>query len=228
MATTFRAWLKTVASALGDAEPGHEFQRYTLTNMIAAYNAALCLIQRYRPDWFTEVRQVKLTTGRYQDVRSCCANVLDVLEQVDANGNSIRLLHGARDKRTTAKRLWKKMTCLPIPAGQTFVLTNVDIDKNLNGRFTVEPPVPCQTNVYVRIKCVTQPCVLTEAGIDNAMPSSCIYATAAWHYVLATMLAGDQFASAAAGGKNFHYQLFFNLLGAVQKQEAQIESREEA
>lgn len=225
---TINDWLRTIAFALNDDEPGRPFQRYTVKDMLAAYNAAMCLVVRYREDLFTELKTVRLAPGKYQDVRGCCGEVLDVLEQTDANGNLIRPINGAREHRSTAKRIWKKATCLPLPPGLDYMVANADVDKNLHGRFSVDPPVPCDVEAYVLVKCVVAPCAYTEADINAELSVDCVHTVAAWHYVLATMLAGDQFANAAGGNKNYHYRMFFDILGVVQRQEDLIESREQA
>jgi len=225
---TLYEWLRTVAFPLNDDEPGRPFQRYPLKDMIAAYNAAMCLVSKYRKDLFTELKTVQLVPGTYQDVRGCCNEVLDVLDQTDANGDLIRKISGARSRTTTAKRIWKKASCLSVPAGVSYLVENADIDKNMHGRFSIDPPVPCGVDVFVLIKCVTAPCVYSEADANVQLAVDRIHLTAAWHYVLATMLAGDQFANAAGGGKNYHYRMFFDILGVVQRQEDRIENREEA
>jgi len=221
-------WFRTVAFALNDDEPGRPFQRYPVKDMVAAYNDAMCLVAKYRPDLFTELRIVKLTAGKYQDVRGCCVNVLDVLEQTDAQGNIIRSLEGARVKQTTVKRNWKKASCLRRPADESYLILTANIDRNLNGRFTIEPPLPCDTDAFVMVKCVQTPCPLNEAQQNMEFDNDCSHNVAAWHYVLARMLSGDQFANAAGGDKTYHYRTFFDILGVVQRQEDRIESPEES
>lgn len=221
-------WLRTVAAALNDDEPGRPFQRYTFANLLTHYNAALCLIAKYRKDLFTELKIVRLAPGKYQDVRGCCGEVLDVLEQTDVDGNLIRAITGARKHSTTAKRIWKKPTCLTLPEDLVYLIENADIDKNMHGRFTIDPPVPCDIDAYVMVKCVVAPCSYSPADQNAELVNDCIHNVAAWHYVLAMALSGDQFANAAGGDKAFHYRMFFDILGVVQRQEDRIENREEA
>lgn len=221
-------WLRTVAFSLNDDEPGRPFQRYTLKDMIAALNAAMTLVAQYRKDLFTELRVVRLVPGKHQDVRGCCAEVLDVLEQTDADGNTVREIKNARERKTTVKRNWKKPSCLALPDGVEFAVRNADIDHNLNGRFTVDPPVPCDVDVFVLAKCVSKPCLYTEAGQNQQIDESDLKFVAAWHYVLAQMLTGDQFANAAGGNRQYHYRMFFEILGVTQRAEDRIESKEQA
>lgn len=221
-------WLRTVAFSLNDDEPGRPFQRYALKDLIAAYNSARTLVMEYRKDLFTELRVVRLVPGKYQDVRGCCAEVLDVMDQTDAEGNIIRGITGARERTTTAKRIWKKASCLPKVAGLTYYVENADIDKNMHGRFSIDPPVPCDVDAFVMVKCVSYPCPYTEADVNVVINEQQMQNVAAWHYVLGTMLSGDQFANAAGGNKNYHYRMFFDILGVVQRQEDRIESREQA
>lgn len=225
-------WLLTVAAPLNDDRPGAPFTRYKMKDMLAAYNAAMCLVAKYRADLFTELRVVKLEPGIYQDVRGCCSNVLDVVAQVLANGDVVKKLEGSRERPTVAKRRWKKPSCLR--AGENglpeYLIDYASIDKNLNGRFEIEPPVPCGAEVWALVKCVTPPCELNEghalAGDD--IDGECVYNVAAWHYVLARMLSGDRFSNGASSEGQYHYRMFFDLLGIVQRQDEKIESPEEA
>lgn len=224
---TFVQWLQTIAAALNDDETGRPFQRYALKDMVAAYNAAACLAARYRMDLFTELKVLHLQPGKYQDARGCCSMVLDVMDQVDAQGNVIRELKGSRAKNTVVQRNWKKPSCIGSSATE-YRVRSVDLDPNLNGRFSVYPPVPCGIEAYVMTKCVTKPCDYTVADQNKEFNGECTLSVAAWHYVLATMLTGDRFANGAGGDKSYHYRMFFDILGIVQKQEDRIESKEQA
>lgn len=220
-------WFRTIAAVLNDDEPSRPFQRYALKDMMFAYGQAMSLVAQYRPDLFTELKVVTLRAGKYQDVRGCCSKVLDVMDQVDANGNVLRELKNTRSKATTVERNWKKPSCLPA-AANSYVILSVNIDKNLDGRFTVYPPVPCGTEAYVMAKCVGVPCALSPADQNATMPGSDVLNTAAWHYVLASQLTGDRFATGAAGDKAYHYRMFFDMLGIQQRQDERIEAKEEA
>lgn len=225
-------WLLTVAAALNDDRPGSPFMRYKMSDMLAAYNAAMCVVAKYRPDTFTELRIVKLEPGIYQDARGCCSNVLDVVAQVTENGDIVKKLEGSRERSTVAKRRWKKPSCLQ--AGENglpaFLLDYASIDKNLNGRFEVEPPVPCDVAAWVMVKCVSPPCALTEADAlaGEDIDGDCVHIVAAWHFVLARMLAGDRYSNAASQDGQAHYKMFFDLLGITQRQDEKYESPEEA
>ena len=225
--TTVKEWFETIAAVMNDAEPGRPFQRYALKDMMFAYSQAMSLVAQYRPDLFTELKVVTLRAGKYQDVRGCCSKVLDVMDQVDEHGNVLRELKNTRSKPTVVERNWKKPSCLPAGPNDYVILT-VNIDRNLDGRFTVYPPVPCGTKAYVMAKCVGVPCQLTLADQNADMPGSDVLNTAAWHYVLASQLTGDRFATGAAGDKAYHYRMFFDMLGIQQRQDERIEAKEEA
>lgn len=230
MLVTLINWFKTIAFALNDDEPGHEFARYPVKYMVAALNDALCLVYKYRQDLFTEWRIVKLEGGKYQDVRGCCDQVLEVADQTDAQGNVIKTLHGSRDTTSMVKRNWKKPSCLVrTNAPDGYVIDNAALDPNMNGRFTVNPPVPCGVDAYARVKCVAGPCPYDEAGINSTVDAHCDLMVAAWHFVLARMLEGDRFTNAASSNMSAtHYRMFFEILGIVQRQEEMIESPEKA
>lgn len=224
-----KTWFKTLAFALNDDEPKHEFSRYPLAQMIEAYNAAMCLVYKYRRDLFTEWKIVKLEAGRYQDARGCCDQVLTVADQTTVDGQTIKQLDGGRETETKVRRHWKKPSCIARPdAPDGYVIANVRVDANMNGRFTVDPPVPCGVAAYVRVKCVHGPCPVSMATINCQFDKDCDMAVAAWHFVLARMLSGDRFAQAANGDMQYHYRMFFDILGVTQTQEDRIENAKEA
>jgi hypothetical protein len=219
------SWLVTVAAALNDAEPGREFHRYPLRDYVAAYNAAMSLVAKHRGEDFIDLVKVKLRAGKHQDARQCCSHVLGVLDQIDATGNIIKQLS------TTAKKVknkWRKPSCVTSSAGAvtpSYIMLATTIDLQMNGRFTVEPPVPCDTDVYVLVKCVRKVGNETEASsITTEVDESSFIQTTAWHYVLARMLSGDRHAGSADSTAAMHYKLFFELLGISHKQEDALEN----
>lgn len=216
-------WFRSIAFALNDDEPGNPFQRYPLKDMVEAYNAAMCLVAKYRGDLFTELRIVQLAAGKHQDVRGCCDNVLEVIDQTDVLGNIIKELSTASKKPRLAARHWAKESCLRDPNAE-YLIDRVEIDKGLNGRFTVHPPVPCGVEAFVMVKCVTKPCPFDIRNVNAAMTTDCEYMAAAWHYVLARMLSGDRFSNAAGGNAQYHFSMFFQLLGVLQKAEELLEN----
>jgi hypothetical protein len=219
--TSLRDYLRTIAFVLNDDEPGLPFQRYTLEQMIAQYNNALCIAAKFREDLFTEYEKVRLESGRYQDLRGCCAKVLDVLDQVNEDGSLIKKL-GVRSTETKASTIWKKPSCL-INSPTGYIITSIDLDRNMDGRFIVEPPVPCGVDVYVTVKCVSSPVSYTVADAEAELDAACELNVAAWHYVLSTMLSGDRSSNPAQADKQYHYRMFFDLLGIVLKQTDRLE-----
>lgn len=225
---TLGDWFDSIAFALNDNEPNHEYTRYPLKQMVSAYNAAMCLIYKYRPDLFTEWEIIKLTTGRYQDTRGCCDKILLVQDQVTEAGGTIKAIKGSRPTTTTARRVWNKPSCFEYePESQDYLVNTARIDSNMDGRFIVDPPVPSDVEAFVRVKCVKGPCPITLASMNEPFNGACDMATAAWHYVIARMVTGDRFAQTSNASMQYHYGMFFNILGVVQQQEDRIESREQ-
>jgi hypothetical protein len=217
------SWLITVASALNDAEPGREFHRYPLRDYLAAYKAAMSLAAKHRGEEFIELVKVKLRAGKHQDARQCCSHVVGVVDQIDAQGNIIKQLS------TTAKKVknkWRKPSCVTsTTATESYYMTATTIDTQMNGRFTVEPPVPCDVDVFVLVKCVKKTDTLTEADLATMeVDDTSIIHTAAWHYVLARMLSGDRHAGSADSTSAMHYKLFFEILGIAWKNEDILEN----
>lgn len=218
------SWLITVASALNDAEPGREFHRYPLRDYVAAYNAAMSLVATHKGEAFIDLVKVKLRAGKHQDARQCCSHVLGVIDQIDEQGNIIKQLS------TTAKKVknkWRKQSCVSSSAASVpeYLMIATTVDTQMNGRFTVEPPVPCDTDVFVLVKCVRKTGDATEAStITTEVDGTDFIHTAAWHYTLARMLSGDRHAGSADSTSAMHYKLFFEMLGVAMRQEDLLEN----
>ena len=226
---TLYDWLKSVAAAVNDHEPGREFHRYGIDSYMAAYNAAMGLVAKYRGEDFIELTKVKLQDGRHQDARLCCSNIIDVLEQINSKGSTIKSLAGAAKMKVNK---WRKPSCVTnttavAAAGSGgYVMTSATIDTQMNGRFTVEPPVPCGVSVYVLVKCVKKFPRPTAADAKLlVIDESSIQYTAAWHYMLARMLSGDRHAGSADATSTIHYKMFFEILGIVMRQEDLLEAK---
>ena len=217
------SWLITVASALNDAEPGREFHRYPLRDYVAAYNAAMSLVAKHRGEDFIDLVKVKLRAGKHQDARQCCSHVLGVVDQIDDKGNIIKQLSATSKK---VKNKWRKPSCVTsTSATASYIMLATIIDTQMNGRFTVEPPVPCDVDVYVLVKCVTKAGNATEAStVTTEIDSGSFIHTAAWHYVLARMLSGDRHAGSSDSTSAIHYKLFFEMLGVAMRQEDLLEN----
>ena len=216
-------WLKTVVSALNDAEPGREFHRYPLRDVVAYYNAAMTLVAKYRCEDFIEYTKVKLRPGKYQDTRQCCANVLEIIDQIDEHGNIIKSLSSTTK---TKKNKWRKPSCIgSASTAGGFQLFGSTIDTQMNGQFSVDPPVPCDTDVWVMVKCVRKPTPITEqTALTTSVTDGDVHLVAAWHYILARLLTGDRHAGSADATATIHYKMFFELLGVIMKQEDALEA----
>lgn len=226
---TLLDWFKSIAFALNDKEPDHEFTRYPLDQMVEAYNAGLCLVHKYRPDLFTEWRIVKLSAGKYQDVRGCCENVLGVADQTDEDGNIIKEISDTLKTSTKTTRNWNKPSCISNANGPDgYVVNDVGMDANMNGRFTVSPPVPCDVEAYVRVKCVSGPCPVEVDELNGLSATPCDMLAALWYFVLARMQAGDRFTDITYSNMQYNHKMFFNILGIVEAKEKQIEVVEES
>ena len=229
---TLREWLTlNIAFPLNDCEPNHEFTRYPLPVVLAALNEGLATVSQLRPDLYTDLKVVKLAPGTHQDVRGCCGAVYDIIEQVDSLGNIIKPLTGARKTNTTAKKKWTKPSCIvPEGADGGYVVTGIDINSTLNGRFDVWPPVPCDVEAYVRIKCASTPCRYIEADLNMPFDGSTVPTLATKHYILGTLMMGDRFANAGAvpGQGAWHIKRFYEVLGLMTQAEEKYESPSKA
>ncbi len=227
MNTTALDYFRSIAAVLGDDEPNRPFQRYPLRDLIMAYNRGSAVIRAYRPDLFTVIKKVKLEAGSRQNAKGCCDNVVNVLEQVDADGNVITQLSTTKTAkpRGSNKTSWiHKPSCLIHTDAKgnlvDYVIDAATIDNSMNGLFSVLPPVPCGVDAYVNVKCVTPACNFREDLINGELGGNELHNAALWHYVISAMLIGDRHAAGASAESQNHLQNFFKLLDIQQKMES--------
>lgn len=230
MATALE-YFRSIAAVLGDDEPNRPFQRYSLHDMVMAYNRGLAVVYSYRPDLFTFIKKVKLEPGSRQNATGCCDNVLSILEQVDENGNVIEPLattKSARPKAPTKSSWVHKKSCLihTDKDGEaiSYVIDYAALDNQLNGQFSVHPPVPCGVDAWVNVKCVQPPCDFAEQNVNGQLNQSSLHNTALWHYVLSSMLSGDRHAAGATTESTHHFNIFLKLLDIEMRQEVIAEA----
>lgn len=224
---TLHQWFESIAFALNDDEPDHAFTRYPLQRMVQAYNAGILLVYKYREDLFTEWKIVKLTPGQYQDTRGCCDKILEVAEQTDANGNTIKDIGSKNSVVSKGTENWNKPSCLSYPdAPSGYTVESVELDMEMDGRFKVTPTVPCDTEVYVRVKCVAGPCPISEADIEGTAAVNSVMLSALWFFVLAQMQAGDRYTETPFTNMRYNHGMFFKILEVVQKKEDEFETPE--
>lgn len=195
---TLHNFFLTIVSPLGDAQPGREFRRYPLRDLAAWYAEALCFVSARRPDLFTDYVVMKLGTGPLQNACKCgCQNVIEVINQVDADGNILATLNSTNTTPAKSGK-WFRPVC-KTSSSSDVVLFTATIDPGVNGAFTVSPPVPPGADVWVTVKCVKSPCGLTEADVlGGATTGDCKFLPAIRSYIMYRALQGDRNATGAS------------------------------
>ncbi len=155
---TLTEFLKTISEELGDQPDGGgplSWQRWSPSLLAAYFQEGQCLLASLSPDDYTEVKDIKLNTGSLQQLGDCCPKVLAVTEQVDASGATVARLDLAGPKQAATKvdwtSRWQGSSCAT--TGTAFKLGSARKDPSSANVFTVSPPVPQGTDVYVRVLC---------------------------------------------------------------------------
>lgn len=142
--------LSEVAKDLKDNEPGHEFARWDQDQLLGYLNEGLCLVGTLNPGMRSKPTTLELVEGDVQPLQ-CCSRMSNVIGQVDKDG---RLLAQLSKNSLTASLRWTRKPCLRDGGvGAAFRLksyTNSATDARF---FTVSPPVPFGTKVYLRVIC---------------------------------------------------------------------------
>jgi hypothetical protein len=214
-------FLFTIAEQLGDGKPSAPFMRYTLKMLTAFYNEAMCFVATHRPDYFTDFKVIKLETGTYQDARCCgCTDVTAVVAQIDAEGNTVKDLSDV-NTRSSDKAKWYRAPCKVAADGSvTPVLISVSIEQGMNGIFKVTPPVPPNTDMWVKVRCVHPPKTICEADVlCEVSMGDCKFTPAVRSYILYRALQGDRHAAGGSAEAINELKNAYTYLGMAYKQE---------
>ena len=151
-----------VSDRLSDQEQSYEFELYTKTQTLSAFNWALATISQVSPSTFSEPKQVTLKAGNMQKIDGCERVVLGT--DVYVNGEYA----STPDSMTRLNPLLRRgKKC-----------TNQNSDKyrpqymsiNVDNILTVFPPVPADAEVKLDVMCAYTPQADSEnANIDIAM-----------------------------------------------------------
>lgn len=199
-----RDLLLSYAQDLDDAYPGYEFSIWSAEELLRYFNEALCVIARYRPEMFTELKVVKVNTcGGYLDLCDC-VKVLDVLGQSDKNGQNIRPIQRRKEQAT----VWSGSK---LKKGYTNTITEYELlDKSNLVRVFPENLDPTQ-DIYVTLRCSVEPKVYT---LDDEAPNErCAFMVAARRWVLYEAFNKDgEFSQSMQIIAKGHNEMFFTLL----------------
>lgn len=230
-------YFRHVASVLGDDEPNNPFRRYTLDDLVHAYNDGMALVYAHSPDKFAKLIRYKLEAGTRQDVSHICDNVLQVVEQVTATGDYIKSISTAKTRQPTGgrKMAWsmkKDRAIIHTNADGTpkqYIIASANIDPDTNTYLMIYPPVPACEEAYVVLKCVVPPERISTCDVlsGKALISSSQHSSAVQHYIIFKMLTGDRYATDAKAMADTHVQLFYNMLNIDKASEIESERNNE-
>jgi hypothetical protein len=214
-------FLRTVAAQLGDDRPGSPFRRYALKDLTAYYQEAMCFVAAHRPDLFTDFTVMKLAPGSYQDARCCgCTNVLEVVAQIDVDGNTVKDLTTTGGSKADVTR-WFRPACRTTSNGSSVTpIDSITITPGMNGVFQVSPAVKPGQDVWVKLKCVHAPPAPSEADVlGGASTGDCKFLVAIRSYVLYRALQGDRHAVGATTEAQNEIRNVYTYLGMQYKME---------
>lgn len=214
-------FLLTIASSLGDGNPARPFRRYQLADLVAYYTEARCFVASHRPDLFTDFVIMKLDPGAYQDARCCgCTNVVGIVAQVDADGNTVKDLASGGAVSTAVNRWFRSPCRVAADGAAVHSIGSVTIVPGMNGVFTVDPPVPPSTDVWVKLKCVKSGTGPSLAQVQaGAFVGDCKFLPAIRSYVLYRALLGDRHAANASTEAQNELRNAYTYLGIQIKAE---------
>jgi hypothetical protein len=177
---TLDEYLLGLASDFKDDAPGYEFTQFPREQLIRWTNDGLCALASFRPDLFTQSRDVTLKPGELQ-VLEGCTTISSVRAQLNARGEEIGPVRRVSDSAMLA---WNKPLVCRQQNGE-YRITGFRFDPASKNSFYAEPPVPPGVDVKVRILCSFQPPALTLDDLDKEIDESCYRLLMVRNYVYA-------------------------------------------
>lgn len=201
--------LKSLASDLGDNEPGHENQRWSEDDLLRYWNEAVCIISDLRKDLFSCATLIKLQPGSIQDITPC-DRLGEVIGQVDKHGN---MLTPVAEASADLRSRWVGKSCAltaPKSRAQDYRIQSYSTDINTNKNVVVTPPVPPGADVYLQVNCTRRPKEICAGEDFDEL--DCGHRAAATQWVLARAYASAPQGSVEGNLARMHAQMFFQLL----------------
>jgi hypothetical protein len=215
MAKTVQQIVLEVSTQLNDQEPGFQYTRWTVVELINYLNLGLIEIGNFRPDAFTGSQQVTLVSGAIQQVPAG----VTLLKSVDYNGStSLCPFSPIVQCDLNLMRAFFKQPCLPTGGASSYRVRTYAYDAKNPGTFYVSPPVPAGNTTTVIITAVNE-----APQYDNTMLATPIavdqkYITAAEYFMLMKAYEVDTESQTSAAENSKYRQMFYNMMGVNYKQ----------
>lgn len=207
--------LLSYATDLDDAYPNYEFSIWSREQLLNYFNEAICLIARFRPDMFTELKVVKVDPcSNYIDTCDC-SKVLDVLGWSDKNGNNLRPL----PKRANKSSVW---TGNRKKKGFSDHLTEYELLSGGTVARVYPENLNPQKDYYIVVRCSVEP---KRYSLDSIPPNQqCAFLSVARHWVLynAKMVDGE-FSQTLQAQAREHREMFLGILGLIKNADDEFE-----
>ena len=159
--------IRDVSLDLNDQEPGHEYTRWTQTQLQTYLREALIQVSASVRSWFTKRMTVEVLPGAdWQEVCSC-SEIIRLVGETNAKDRLIRYLHKYEDSDTLT---WVSDvdSCVDPSAYKMSGYMVSNVDKSL---FRVIPTIPGGQTRFVRVECFARPDGALESDVpDDAMP----------------------------------------------------------
>lgn len=176
---TLNEYLNGLAQDFKDDAPNYEFTQFPREQLIRWINDGLCALTAFRPDLFSQTREIELVPGAEQKLEGCLFS--SVRAQLNERGEEMGSVRRVSD---SAMLGWNKPQVCKAVNG-AYRLTGFRFDPAQKDSFYAEPPVPPGQKVIVRVVCATPPESLTLDDLDKELPEDCYRLLMVKHYVYA-------------------------------------------
>lgn len=207
-----------VSQDLNDQEAGHEFVRWTRSQLESYMKEAVLHVSKYMKTWFLAKLTVELEPGGDWQEPCSCTRILRIYGESDKNGNVIRYLRRIDD---VEQDIWPGVPQRCVEPNGPYSMEGYTVNNSDGGTsFKVYPPVPYGQRRYVSLLCYKKP----AGDALSDIPDEAVAAVKQWMLYRAYALDSENNATLVQLADS-HNKTFFALIEAAHKLELEEELR---
>lgn len=218
--------LALVARQLSDYDDtgdGESFVTWSRAALTAYYNEATQMLVANRPDAYAEVIDMKLVPGSIQTIPDGYRAFVKVELNIDKNGAQAEAVIAGDEYFS---KIMSGKACLAsqcIGAGdEDYVVRSFSVSSTDPTQFTVSPPVPVGTDVFVKVMVAKSPGKVCASDGESCVDFDPVFAPAVVEWMLYRAWGSDAEIVGGTNAATAHGNMFFRLLGVQLAREQQF------
>jgi len=223
MATGLQIITPVSSSPLNDQEAGHEFTRWSISDLMDYMNQGLVEINNHRPDAFLTTQDLNITPGRHRQVLPLTYRLLKSIDAMSL-GSSYSPGEPITQCDLQLLRTFSKRPSMPSGGVQNFRVISYAYDVKDPRNFYISPILPLGYPADVRVTgtMVLAPIPYTDPNTTVLLDT--VYHTALRFFIAAKAFEVDTESTLSQTESAALYKKFYNSLGVKFSQETKFNS----